>query len=44
MFTRSLGIDIIKLGKEFALVDLLIYKLLCYYKVLKVIIVYKCSN
>jgi len=44
MFTRSPGTDIIKLGKEFALVDLLTYKLLCYYKVLKVIVVYKYSN
>jgi hypothetical protein len=44
MFARSLGTDIIKLGKEFALVDLLTYKLLCCYKVLKVIVVYKYSN
>jgi hypothetical protein len=44
MFIKSLRTDIIKLRKEFTLVDLLIYKLLCYYKVLKVIIVYKYSN
>jgi hypothetical protein len=44
VFARSLGTDIIKLGKEFALADLLTYKLLCCYKVLEVIVVYKYSN
>jgi hypothetical protein len=44
VFARSLGTDIIKLGKEFALADLLMYKLLCCYKVLEVIVVYKYSN
>jgi hypothetical protein len=44
MFARSLKTDIIKLGKEFALVNLLMCKLLCYYKVLKVIVVYKYNN
>jgi hypothetical protein len=44
VFTRSPGIDIIKLRKEFALADLLTYKLLCCYKVLEVIVVYKYNN
>jgi hypothetical protein len=44
VFARSPGTDIIKLGKEFTLADLLTYKLLCCYKVLKVIVVYKYSN
>jgi hypothetical protein len=44
MFARSLGINIIKLGKEFALADLLTCKLLCCYKVLEVIVVYKYGN
>jgi hypothetical protein len=44
MFTRSLGTDIIKLGKEFALVDLSTCKLLCCHKVLEVTVVCKYSN
>jgi hypothetical protein len=44
VFARSLGTDIIKLGKEFALADLLTCKLLCCYKVLKVTVVCEYSN
>jgi hypothetical protein len=44
VFARSPGTDIIKLGKEFALADLLTCKLLYCYKVLEVTVVCEYSN
>jgi hypothetical protein len=44
LLARLLEADIIKLGKKLTLVYLLTSKLLCYYKVFKIIVIYKYNN